>query len=753
ARTRPAPHDWCYVYNFAEPDYPLTIELPAGGGAALARRMDGLIDAARRQLSQAFASDDYRHRRDQIETRELHQRQQIIEQLAETAKKAGFALSVSPTSVVTIPLVDERPMTDEEFARLTAEKKKELHEKAETLREEIDRALGQIQQLEKQRREEIGKLNHDIAAFAIEPLIRDLKSQYTEHPQILGYLDQAREDILNHLDEFRSASEPAGEESVTGRLLRALNAAESESFFDRYKVNVLVSNLGRSAAPVVVEANPTYYNLLGRIEYRARLGVAVTDFRMIKPGALHRANGGYLILYALDVLRQPFAWDALKRTLRTGEIQIENLGEQFSATPTASLRPAPIPLDAKVILIGTPDLYYLLYFLDEEFPRLFKIKADFDTVMDRTPEHLAQYAAFICQQATEKKLLPFEPSALAAIIDAAGRLAEHQRKLTARSSRIADLATEASYRAALANSPRVQAEHVKQAIDAQIERADLIEDKLDELIQEGTLRIETTGQRIGQVNGLSIISLGDYEFGLPVRITAQTSLGHEGILNIERETKLSGPIHSKGFLILSSFLHGQYAQDQPLALAAHLTFEQTYDEVEGDSASSTELYALLSELAEVPLRQDIAVTGSVDQHGEIQPVGGVTRKVEGFYEICRRKGLTGQQGVIIPAANLENLMLRDEVVGAVADGRFHLWAIRHVDEGIQILTGVKAGQRRPDGTWEPGTIHARASDKLAQYATRLQHYAKATVAAPTVLPEPAQVGPRAPRVRRYSEQR
>lgn len=748
AQTRPAPHDWCYVYNFAEPYSPVAIELPAGGGVEFARRMDRLIETARRQLAQVFASEDYRHRREQIESRERHERQEIIEHLVETARQEGFALSITLTGVVTIPLIDGRPMTDEEFARLPPEEKQALREKAEALREEIDRALAKLQELERETREEINRLDHDVAAFAIGPLIRDLKTQYAQYPQLLRYLDQVYDDILNHLDRFRTTGEGEEEEGGVRGLLRALTSAEGESFFNRYKVNVLVNNQGRTNAPVIFEANPTYYNLLGRIEYHARLGVAVTDFRMIKPGALHRANGGFLILYILDVLRNPFAWDALKRTLRTGQIRIENLGEQFSATPTATLRPEPIPLDVKVILIGTPELYYLLYFLDEEFPRLFKIKADFDTVTERTDEHVAQYAAFICQEAREKHLLPFDATAIAAIIDAAGRVAQHQRKLTARFNEVADLVTEASYRASLAGSPIVRAEHVKQAIDARVERANLIEEKLEELIQEGTLLIETTGQRCGQINGLSIISLGDYEFGLPVRITAETSLGTEGVLNIERETKLSGPIHSKGFLILSSYLRGQYAQERPLALSAHLTFEQTYDEIEGDSASSTELYALLSELADVPIRQDIAVTGSVDQKGDIQPVGGVTRKIEGFFEACRRKGLTGQQGVIVPVKNLPNLMLRDEVVQAVADGRFHVWAIRNIDEGIQILTGVKAGQRLPDGRWEPGTIHARVSDKLAQYLDRLQSYARAAPAAPTILPAPAQVGPRAPRVRR-----
>lgn len=747
ASRRPAPSDWCYVENFGDPYTPRAIELPAGGGPQLAQQMDQMVEAARNRIAQAFSSEDYRHRRDQIESEERHRRQQMVEQLAETAKGHGFALSVGPIGIATVPMTDNRPMTDDEYAALPAEKKKELREQAEGLREEIDRVLGQIEALERETREEVAKLNRDVVAFVIGPLIRGLKDQYAGHAQVLAYLDQIRDDMLDHVDAFRKDGQQPEDEGEAGALLKSLTRAERGAFFERYKVNVLVSNEATKAAPVVFEPNPTYYNLLGRIEYRPQLGVATTSFRLIKPGALHRANGGYLILHALDVLLNPFAWDALKRTLRTGEIRVENLGEQFSATPTTSLRPEPIPLDVKVILIGPPRLYYLLYFYDEDFPRLFKIKADFDTVVDRTADHVAQYAAFVNQEARARKLLPFAPNAIAAIVDEAGRYAQHQRKLTARFSEVADLATEASYRAGLAGASTVQAAHVKQAIDARTERASLIQEKLDELIQEGTLFINTEGTRLGQVNGLSIISLGDYEFGLPVRITAQTAVGHEGILNIERETKLSGPIHSKGFLILSSFLRGTYAQDRPLAIAAHLTFEQTYDEIEGDSASSTELYALLSDLAGVPLRQDVAVTGSVDQHGNIQPVGGVTRKIEGFFDVCRRKGLTGQQGVIVPAANIQNLMLRHDVVEAVADGRFHVWAVHRIDEGIEILTGIKAGQRQANGRWEPGTIHSLVSEKIDQYAERLKSFAKAAAAGPTIVPSPAKVGPRSPRVR------
>ncbi len=745
ASTRPAPCDWCYVYNFSQPDSPLAIALPAGNGPRFAEQMDALITATRRQIGEAFASEDYRRRREQI-THEAHrQRQAILENLAETARKQGFALSVSAIGIATIPLVDNRPMTDEEFEHLPREKQEELSERAESLREQIDAALAQVRTVEKNAHDRIAQLNRDVAEFVIGPLIRALGTEYHNVPEIGRYLDGVRDDIVARVDEFQAGPE-TGEEGAgeAGALLRELTESSREAFFDRYKVNVLVTSQDQTTAPVVVESNPTYYNLLGRIEYHARFGVLVTSFRMIKPGALHRANGGYLILDALDVLRSPFAWEALKRVLRTGQIQIENLGQQFSATPTTSLRPAPIPLDVKVILVGTPELYYLLYFYDEDFPRLFKVKADFDTVMDRTPEHVARYAAFIRSQVNREKLRPFEPAAIAAVVDHASRLAQHQRKLTTRLSEISDLLVEASQAAGVAGSPTVHAAHVAHAIDQKTRRANLIQDKLAELIQEGTLVIATSGGQVGQVNGLSIISLGDYSFGLPVRITAETALGQEGVLNIERETRLSGPIHSKGFLILSSFLHGQYAQERPLAVSARITFEQTYDEIDGDSASSAELYALLSALAGIPLRQDIAVTGSIDQHGNIQPVGGVTQKIEGFFDVCQRRGLTGQQGVIIPAANAHNLMLRDEVVRAVSDGRFHVWAIHHVNEGIEILTGVAAGRREPTGRWETGTVHARVDEAIEAYAKRLKGFGPIP-AGPAIIPTPPQIGPRAPR--------
>lgn len=565
---------------------------------------------------------------------------------------------------------------------------------------------------------------------------------------MVEYLGRVLDDMVERVDELRrhALAEPSAATEQPSSLAEQLANLGRDGPIDRYRINILVDNQGADGAPVVFEPNPTYYNLLGRIEYQARFGATVTDFRMIEPGALHRANGGYLVLQALDVLTNPFAWDALKRALRTGEIRIENMGEQLAPIPVATLRPEPIPLAVKVVLIGPPALYYLLYFNDEDFRKLFTVKADFDVELARTAERLGQFAGFVSRQIREQGLRHFDRGAVARVVEHGARLAEHQGKLSAEFKQIAELVAEASYWAAKDASQYVLAEHVERAIAQKSYRSNLVEEKLRQLVDEGTLFIATTGERVGQVNGLSILDVGDYNFGQPVRVTAQTAVGADGVINIEREARMSGRLHSKAFLTLTSVLTARYGQDKPLALAARISFEQTYDEVEGDSASSAELYALLSCLADLALRQDIAVTGSVNQHGEVQPVGGVTRKIEGFFAVCRLRGLTGDQGVLIPAANLPHLMLRAEVVAAAQAGRFHVWAVRTIDEGLEILTGVRAGARQPDGAWEAGTVNDRADRRLRDYAARLQAFSRPVERGEPAERAPAEIGPRSPRV-------
>ncbi|MFQ5887053.1 MAG: Lon protease family protein, partial [Anaerolineae bacterium] len=488
------------------------------------------------------------------------------------------------------------------------------------------------------------------------------------------------------------------------------------------RVNVLVDNSRLKGAPVILETNPTYSNLIGRIEHRAQLGALVTDFNMIRGGALHRANGGYLITDARAILRQPVAWEALKRALRNEEIRIEELAQQVSLISTVGLEPEPIPLEVKVVLIGDPLTYYLLYAYDEQVQKLFKVRADFAPDMDRTRENMMKYALFIGARCQEENLCHFDLSGVAKVVEYGSRLAEHKEKLTTRFAHIADIVREASYWAGQGGTDLVTAAHVQKAIEEKVYRSNRIEERVRELIEEGTLLVDTEGEVVGQVNGLSIVSLGDYDFGKPSRITAKTYLGKAGVINIEREAELSGRIHDKGVMILSGYMGGKYAQDKPLSLSASLCFEQSYEGVEGDSASSTELYALLSSLSGFPLKQDIAVTGSVNQQGEVQPVGEVTKKIEGFFDVCRVKGLTGEQGVIIPEQNVRNLMLREDVVEAVEKGQFHIYPVRSIDEGISVLTGQEAGGRQPDGTYPPGTVNYEVDKRLGELAERLKEF-------------------------------
>jgi len=758
AAKRPVPDDWLYVYNFERPDHPLSLRLPAGAGARFRDDMAELVKAVRDQARRTFESREYRNLRDEIHRKLEEQRRHLIEGLSQRAKKRGFAVSFTPMGAVIVPLAPDagdRQMSSEEVESLPEEERQRLRERGEEFSPAISETLDQIRRLEREAHEVIVEQDARVARNAIAPIIRECQNKYSEQPRIVEYLNWVQEDLIAHTEAIRAET---GDEEEAGEKPQQSNVSpetivtefERESIWDRYAVNVLVENRPDAAgAPVVFEPNPTYYNLLGRIEYRALFGAMVTDFRMIKAGALHQANGGFLLLSAIDILSNPFAWDALKRQLRTGQIRIENIGEQFTPVPLSTLQPEPIPLKLKALLIGPPLCYYLLYFLDEDFPKLFRVRADFDTEMARTDEHLARYAAFVSSHVQKLGLLHFHRDAVAKVAEYGARLTEHQGKLSARFRQVGDLVAEASYWSSVDRQPYVRARHVDRAMNERIYRSNLIEEKIRDLIIEGTIFIDTTGAREGQVNGLSVLDVGDYSFGRPVRITAQTSMGTEGVINIERETRLSGRVHNKGFLILTSYLSTRYAQDKPLALAARIAFEQTYDEVEGDSASSAELYSLLSSLAGLPLRQDLAVTGSVNQLGVIQPVGGVNEKVEGFFEVCKAQGLSGEQGVIIPAASVKNLMLREEVVDAARQGQFHIWAVRTVDEGIEILTGAPAGARRPDGNWEPDTVNARVDQRLRDYAHRLKDFGRAMEVAETRERKPAEVGPQAPRVRSW----
>lgn len=713
AAGKPRPNDWVYLHNFADPDHPRAISLPAGHGTQLARDAEELLRSVRREIPKAFESEHYERRQREVAAAVGERRDEITGDLKAFARARSFEVELTPLGIARVPIVEGRPLTREQFEHLPQEERERIERAGRELQEEASSALRRLQQLEKETASELAQLEREVALFAVGPLFQELRDRYPENPDVLAYLVDVEEDMLEHVDDLRETEEPS----------LPFPFSRSRDGFTRYRVNVFVDNDEQDGAPVVLEPNPTYYNLLGRIDYRAAFGAMTTDFHEIKPGALHRANGGFLVLELLEVLRHPFSWEALKRALHSRELRIENLGDEFSALPSATLRPEPIPLEVKVVLIGSPLLYHLLYQYDEGFRELFKVKADFAPEMDWRDEHFAGYAAFVRRCVDAGELHHFDRSAVAAVIEYGARLREHQHKLSTRLLEISDVVSEASFWAEKADRGIVEAGDVDRAVAEKEYRSNLLEERVRELIAEGTLVIDTDGERCGQVNGLSILDLGDHSFGRPVRITARASLGRGIVQSIEREIELSGPIHAKGFLALSGYLAGLYGQERPLALKATITFEQSYDEVEGDSAASTELYALLSVLSGLPLKQGIAVTGSVNQLGHVQAVGGVTRKIEGFYATCKTQGLRGEQGVIIPRANLRNLMLHREVVDAVRAGRFHVWAVDTIDQGIELLSGRPAGQRGPDGSYPEGTVNALVDERLAEYADRVRSFA------------------------------
>ncbi|MCX7777768.1 MAG: ATP-binding protein [Armatimonadota bacterium] len=704
AKSKPTPDDWCYVYNFSEPHRPRALKLPAGMGNELKRDMEKLIEHLKREISRVFESEDYQRQRQEVINALQRERDEVVTALERRAREMGMAIIGTPAGPMPAPLIGNAIMTPEQFMQLPDPIKEQIEQHRRELLSEIQAVMRDLGKREREARQQLEELDKKVAALAVGHVISDMLEKYAEYEDVVDYLKQVQEDVINNVDAFRATAQQGGTQA------HPLTAV----IFDRYKVNVLVDNGSLKGAPVIVETNPTYYNLVGRIEYRLEMGAFITHFTMIKPGALHRANGGYLILDAKALLSNPFSWDALKRALNDRQIRLEEPGEAFRLISIVSLNPEPIPLNVKVVLVGSPWLYYLLQAFDEDFRGLFKVKADFDVVMEKTKENVRKYAMFIASRCADEKLKPFDKTAVAKVIEYSCRLVGDQRKLSTHFASICDLLREANYWASRNGHDFVTAEDVKMAIEKRIYRVNLIEERLLEMFKDGALLVDVDGEKVGTVNGLAILDLGDHIFGKPTRITARTFLGRGGIVNIEREVAMSGRIHSKAVMILAGYLRGKYAQDKPLSIGAQLTFEQLYDEIEGDSASAAELYALLSSISGVPIKQGIAVTGSVNQHGEIQPVGGVTYKVEGFFDVCKVKGLTGQQGVIIPAQNVHNLMLREDVVEAIERGQFHIWAIRSIDDGVNILMGIEAGERQPDGTYPEGTLHSLVEKRLTE---------------------------------------
>lgn len=712
AQERPAPDDWVYVYNFDDPGQPLAINLPAGKGKVMGTAFDELIEELKTAISKAFEKSQYEDAKAQLVKDFQEEVNELMEEVKAWASENGFSLKRTPQGFVNIPLTEDenedgekarREIQQEEFEALPEEEQKRLQKKSEEVSLKTLETLRKIRDLEKSLKERIVKLEAEICRSAIMPYLSDIKERFGgaggagESTVLETWIDSLAEDII---DNF-------------GMFVAAVKDENAEVDFTRYTVNVFVCNDPEDGAPVVWETNPTYYNLSGKVEYESRQGYLYTDFRKIVPGAFQKANGGFLVLDAEKVLLNFMSWEALKRILRTGEATIENLGEQFGAVPVSSLRPQPIPINLKVVMVGTPYLHALLQYYDPEFLKMFKVRADFDTDMERTPDTEKQMAQFIASCVKKECGLPFAADAVAEVIDCSSRFAEDQKRMSTEFNRISEVIVESTAWAKTEKADVVRREHVKRAIREKRFRSDLIQERIARSFKDGLVRIDTAGEFVGQINGLSVIDLMDYRFGHPSRITANVFMGQEGVVNIEREVKMTGPIHNKGLLILSSYMGRKYAQDAPLSLSARITFEQMYGGIEGDSASSTELYCLLSALSEVPLKQGIAVTGSVDQFGNVQPIGGVNEKIEGFFEYCLHSGLDGEQGVLIPAQNARHLMLDEPVIEAVAAGKFFIRPVSTIDEGIEVLTGVSAE-----------SIHRKVSNKLKKWAKKAEKHKK-----------------------------
>ncbi len=727
ARSRQTPPDWCYVHNFENPYEPSALELPAGKGRTLREDMDQLIQRIEEDLPKAFDSEEYTNRREERLSDVQAQQKRVSEELNKKAREKGFQIQATPMGVMLVPLKEDgEPMGQEEVQELSDEQRQELEKRRDELQEQMKQVRKQIRGAQRKQQENIRDLDRQVALHTIGGLIDDLKEKYEDNDSIVRYLDAVQDDILENVDTFKLSEEQA-ENMQTQQNLQAQQYKRQvemiqKSMYRKYRVNVVVDNHKQEGAPVIVEYNPTYNNVVGRIEKEMSMGALNTDFTLLKAGALLRANGGYLVMPVQDLLRNFLSWEALKRALRSGEMRIEDAGEQLGYMTVKSLRPEAIPLDVKIVLVGRPMIYHLLYNYEPDFPELFKVKADFDTQMKRQDENVNRFVGFVARFCRKEGLASVGKTGVARLLEHAARMADHKEKVSTKFGFITDIIREACFWASEDEAQPVQAEHVQKALDERRYRSNLLEERIRELIKQDSLLIDTDGTEVGQINGLAIVDLGDYLFGRPSRITASVSPGREGVVDLEREAKLSGPIHSKGVLILAGFLRRRFAGSRPLTLSAQLVFEQSYEGVDGDSASQAELYAILSALAEVPLSQGIAVTGSVNQRGQVQAIGGVNQKIEGFYEVCKQDGLTGEQGVIIPRANTQNLMLKDEVVRAVNDGSFHVWAIETVDEGVEILTGLAAGERRSDGGYPSDSINGKVMERLGSFAESLKEF-------------------------------
>ncbi len=712
AKFETSPGDWCYVNNFKDPYYPKKLSLPQGGAEIFKNEISKLIEEVQNALIKAFESKEYADKRQNIIDDFQQKEIDLFKNIYKKASASNFTIRRTPIEIIVLP-TDEKgsPVINKKFRKLSKKKQEEIIQNQGKLKEELNSLLRKNRNLERTSNTCLIQLEKNVALYAIESLLEELREKYKEYNDVLNYLKDVRNDIIENLGDFLNVS------NVKSRI-----TTERNQKFMKYKVNVITNNSHLKGAPIIMELNPTYNNLFGKVEHESDMGTLITNFTLIRGGSLHAANGGYLIIPLKELLLNYFSWESLKRALNNNEVIIENANERFGFLSTKSLKPDPIPLNVQIILIGSPRLYYLLYEWDEDFKELFKVKAEFDTSMDYSIKNVKDFASVTYKIERENDLLPLDDEAIASVIEQASRMAQNQNKISLKFGEISNILHEAHHYAQLGTKDKINSDHIKKAIDAKYFRSNLIQEKINEMIKQKKLMIALTGSKIGQINGISVIDLGDIIFGRPNKITVSIASGKEGLIDIEREAKLGGPIHTKGVLILLGFLVEKYAQNKPISLFASLVFEQSYSEIEGDSASSAELYAILSSLSQLPIKQGVAVTGSVNQKGEVQPVGAINEKIEGFFEVCRQAGLSCEQGVIIPKSNIENLMLKQEVVQAVKEGKFHVWAISTIDEGIEILTGNPAGKRLKDGSFTKKSVHYLVDSRIDELNKNLRRH-------------------------------
>lgn len=711
SKKKKTPPDWCYIYNFNNPNEPIAVSLPAGHGKEFKETMDQFIKDIKNDINSTFSNEDFEKEKNSIRQQFEQKRTNLLEKLNKESAKYGFEVKTAQNGIYMMPVVNGKTLQEEEFEKLDEDVKKEYEDKSNIVQEQIISAISQIKQIEKEADIKIEEWQSNIALLTVNARINLIKSAYKKNKKINKFLDDIKQNILKNISAFIEQKPPVNQQVNPTQVLQQMQKP-----WENYRVNLFVDNSELEGVPVIMDSNYSYHNIFGKLEYENYYGSLKTDHTMLKAGLIQKANGGYIIFQAKDLLENQMCYNALKKALRMKETSIENTADQRSSMVMVSLKPEPIPLDIKVILIGNANIYHSLLAIDEDFRKLFKTKVEFEDDAPRTDDNIIKLARFMHGFCEQEGLIHLDKYAVAKIIEYASRIAENQNKLSTRFNDLSQIIGEACTWAKMAKSKVVKAEHVEKALEERIERVKKYDAKYTEMIKENTLLISTSGEKVGQINGLTVMTIGDYTFGKPAKITANTYTGKSGIINIEREVELSGSTHSKGVLILNGYLGEMFAQDIPLSLTASICFEQLYNGVDGDSASSTELYALLSSLSGLPINQAIAVTGSVNQKGEIQPIGGVNAKIEGFYQVCKMRGLDGTHGVIIPIQNVMNLNLSDEVVEAVKNKKFHIYAISNIEEGIEILTGVPAGKKDKNGNFPAGTVNNLVYEKLKKYA-------------------------------------